>query len=87
MTTVRLHENEFDVDAELIAERLHLDAARIPALMRAGKIVARCERGEEEDAGRYRLTFLHDDQRLCIIVDEQGRVIETLVYGAESSSL
>lgn len=86
MATVRVDENGFDVDAELIAECFHLDAARIPTLMRDGKIVARCERGEGEDAGRYRLTFLHRDQRLCLIVDEQGRVIETLTSGVESSS-
>jgi hypothetical protein len=81
MTAIRIQHDGFDVDADLIAKSLHLEAAQIPALMRAGKITARCERGELEDAGRYRLTFLHRDRRLHLVVDEQARVLETTTFG------
>lgn len=83
MTAIRLNDSGFDVDAELIGTGLHLEAARVPILMREGKIVARCDRGEAEDSGRYRLTFLHGDRRLHLIVDERGHVIETATFESE----
>ena len=77
MAQVHFQDDSFDVDAALIAHGLGLEPAQIPTMMRDGQISSRCERGEAEDSGRYRLTFLHGDQRLCLIINERGQVIET----------
>jgi Family of unknown function (DUF6522) len=43
--------------------------------MREGKITVLCERGVNEDAGRYRLTFFYENRRFRLIVDEEGNAI------------
>jgi len=63
---------------------LRIDAAVIgrglPSLvqvrMREGKITVLCERGVDEDAGRYRMTFFHDNRRFRLVVDEEGNAIQ-----------
>jgi hypothetical protein len=44
--------------------------------MREGAITSSCERGIEDDAGRYRLIFFYKSRRLRLIIDEAGRVIQ-----------
>lgn len=66
----------FSVDAALIAEGLGVGPAHVQSLMRARRITSRCERGVEDDAGHYRLTFRHDDRRLRFIVDAGGRIVK-----------
>lgn len=68
-----------EVDAGLIGRGLGLEPAQVPALMRAGKITSRCERGRDADAGRYRLTFFHGGRRLRLVIDEAGRVLQQAV--------
>lgn len=77
MTVVRVRRDAdgFDVDAELIGEGLRLDPAEVVALLREGAITSRVERGEGEDAGRWRLTFYHASARFRIVVDEEGVVL------------
>lgn len=69
----------FSVDAALIAEGFGIGPAKVQALMRSRKITSRCERGIEQDAGRYRLTFRHDDRALQIVVDERGEILQRSV--------
>lgn len=76
MTKVQFENGTFDVDAEIIGRGLGLEPERIPAMMRNGEISSRAERGEGEDAGRYRLTFFHENNRFYLIVDESGRILE-----------
>jgi hypothetical protein len=51
--------------------------------MRDGKITSRCERGEGEHAGQYRLTFFHAGRRARLSVDAAGRIIRRSIidYG------
>lgn len=76
MTEVQFENGTFDVDAEVIARGLGLESERIPAMMRNGEISSRSERGEGKDAGRYRLTFFHGNNRFYLIIDETGRILE-----------
>lgn len=64
------------VDVSLIAEGLELTPAAVQAGMREGKITSRCERGVDDDAGRYRLTFFYGSRRLRLVVDETGAIIQ-----------
>jgi hypothetical protein len=77
MAKVDIHSGSIEVDAVTIAIGLGLDPSLIPALMKAGEITSACERGEEADAGRYRLTFFHGDQRFRITVDAVGAILAT----------
>jgi hypothetical protein len=43
--------------------------------MHEGKLTSRCEHGVDEDAGRYRLTFFHENRRLRLITDSTGQII------------
>lgn len=79
MTGVVVRGSEIEVDAELLAEGLQLTPQLALSLLRDGHIASRCERGEEADAGTFRLTFVHDRRRLQLIVDADGRVLERSV--------
>lgn len=65
----------FSVDAALIAESLGISPALVQSLMREGRITSRCERGIDQDAGRYRLTFFHGRLRALLVIDEAGAIV------------
>lgn len=66
----------FTIAAEDLGPLIGVAPAEVPILMRAGTITSRFERGEGADAGRCRLTFIHANRRLALIVDEDGRVLQ-----------
>jgi hypothetical protein len=74
---------DFSVDATLVGELLGVAASDVLALMRDGKITSRCERGEGEHAGQYRLTFFYAGRRARLNVDAAGRIIRRSIidYG------
>ena len=74
MNAVARNGADFVVDAPLLAQTFGLTEAEVRAAMRAGDITSRCETGEGEDAGRWRLTFHHRDRALRLIVDEAGTI-------------
>ena len=43
--------------------------------MSSGAITTRFERGEGEDAGRFRLNFFHRGKTLRLTVDEGGNIL------------
>src|SRR5262245_23215281 len=69
-------------EAPSISMRLSLDVGSTlkPSLvqgrMREGKITVLSERGVEEDAGRYRLTFFYENRRFRLVVDEEGNAVQ-----------
>lgn len=63
------------VDAEILGEAFGIDPASVPGLLRAGRITSRCETGVNEDAGRLRLTFWHEDHALRLTVTEDGTIV------------
>lgn len=75
MKLVRIEGGGFEIDAAYLAQHFRLDPSEVPNLLRSQRIIARCERGEGDDAGRYRLTFRFGASRLSLIVDESGEVI------------
>jgi 6-phosphogluconolactonase (cycloisomerase 2 family) len=83
MPEIQLEENSISVDARLIGHSLGIDAALVQSLMREGEITSVCERGIDEDAGTYRLTFFHRNRRARFIVGELGNIIRrsTIDFG------
>lgn len=85
MNRVRRDADGFDVDAELLGRGLSLEPARVVEYLRSGLITSRVERGEGEDAGRWRLSFWHGTTRFRLIVDEAGEILSRtrVSYDAE----
>lgn len=67
---------DFQIDASLIGEMLALKPEEVHPLMRSGRITSICERGEGEDAGRYRLTFFYGSRRVRLDLDGTGHVVK-----------
>ncbi|HLS58521.1 MAG TPA: DUF6522 family protein [Paracoccaceae bacterium] len=76
---MRLEANDdgMTINAADLARLLELPEADVKRMMRAGTITSRFERGEGEDAGRFRLTFFEGDRRIRLIVDGSGEVLQT----------
>ena len=78
-------EGGFVIDAMDLGPLLDLDPPRVPELMREGRITSRFERGEGEDEGRFRVTFLHEGTTVRLIVAADGTVLQrSRVRGASA---
>jgi hypothetical protein len=71
---IEFTDDTFMVDAELVGELLHIPASQVPFLMREGKITSACERGVDDHAGEFRLTFFYRSRRARLSTDQSGRV-------------
>ena len=63
------------IDASIIGKGLGLEAAAVPALMHEGTITGVCERGIDEDAGRFRLTSFYRNRRFRLTINETGHIV------------
>jgi hypothetical protein len=77
--TIDLSDQTFVVGAELIGELLQIPASRVPALMHEGQITSACERGIDEHAGEFRLTFFYRNRRARLSTDPAGRIVRRSV--------
>lgn len=84
MTQIDVSQDGFVVDAVLLATAFDLPAADIQRLMRHGEIMSRCEIGQEEDAGRSRLTFYHLDRAVRFVVDPTGTILKQTSFPASA---
>ena len=72
---------EFDggamrVDATIVADGLGVAATLLLERMRDGRITSLCEKGVDEDCGRFRLTFFFENRRFSLVVDDSGTIIQ-----------
>ena len=58
-------------------EGSNLEPSLVQVRMREGKITVLCERDVDEDAGRYRMTFFHENRRFRLVIDEEGNAVQT----------
>ena len=63
-TTIAFEDGAVQVPAAVIAYGFDLEAPMVQSLMRSGELTSLCEKGENEDIGRYRLTFFYMNRRL-----------------------
>jgi hypothetical protein len=75
MREVEIQDGVIQVDANIIGRDLGLEVFEVQRLMREGKLTSSCERGADEDEGRYRLTFFHGGRRLRLVIDGSGQII------------
>ena len=76
MGMIEFQAGAIQIDARVIGEGLNMDPSTVQEFIREGKITSRCERGIEEDEGRYRLTFFSTQRRFRIVIDSTGTVIQ-----------
>ncbi len=83
MATVEFEEGTLSIDAAVIGQGLDVEPSLVQVRIREGKITVLSERGVDEDAGRYRMTFFHENRRFRLVVDEEGNVIQrsTIDFG------
>lgn len=65
-----------EIDSALIAPGLGLDPAEFQRLLDNGHIRVLCERGTGDDAGSYRASFYLGEQRVRLLVDADGRLLQ-----------
>lgn len=82
MDIILRDDKSFHVDATVIGAGFRIDPSLVPELMRAGRITSRCEEGQDEDAGRWRLTFFHQGRALRLTVDTEGQIISRAIFDA-----
>ncbi len=82
MTSAERTAGDFVIDAAVLADAYGLSQEEIKARMRDGTITSRCEKGEDEDAGRWRLTFHHEGRALRLTVDAGGRILSRARFDA-----
>ena len=76
MAVVEFEDGAIQVDAAVVAEGLGIEPAFVQEGMREGKITSLCERGVDEDEGRYRVTFFSESRRFRLVVDKEGNVLQ-----------
>jgi hypothetical protein len=82
VTQIEMSGDGFVVDAEILAEAFRIEPEEVRRRMQSGAIMSRCEKGVEEDEGRWRLVFHHDGRALRLTVDGTGRVLGRATFAA-----
>jgi hypothetical protein len=65
----------FAIDSNDLGPLLGLPPADVPGLMRQGQITCLSEKGQDADAGRFRVTFRYGAVRVRFTVDEAGNIL------------
>lgn len=74
---VEMKDGQPVIDAADLAALLGLSPEDVRAKMRSGDITSRFETGMDEDAGRIRLTFYHENKKVRLTCLEDGTVLKT----------
>jgi hypothetical protein len=82
VTNVDVGSDGFIVDAGLVAKAFALTEADVQKLMKSGGMTSRCEKGVDEDEGRWRLTFFHQDRALRLTLDGSGQILSQSTFNA-----
>jgi hypothetical protein len=77
MTTITFEGGTISVDPAVVASGLRLDPDTLRDMLRSGLVTSVCEKGEDEDAGRFRLTFYSPNRRFRLIVDAAGVIVQS----------
>jgi hypothetical protein len=76
VTMVEFEDGALNVDVAIVAEGLGIAPPLVLEGMREGRITSLCERGVDDDDGRYRLTFFSERRRFRVVVDRLGNVVQ-----------
>ncbi|WP_146346935.1 DUF6522 family protein [Phaeobacter marinintestinus] len=82
MTSVEVGDDGFVVAAEIIAEAFSIAASTVQGLMQTDEITSRCEKGVDEDEGRWRLTFIHKGRAFRLTIDKESKILSQARFDA-----
>jgi hypothetical protein len=82
MTQIEVGEAGFVVDAEVLADAFGVSSAQVQPLMQSGTITSLCEKGIDDDEGRWRLTFYHQNRALRLTVNAGGEILGRSMFDA-----
>ena len=83
MSRVAIEACNVSIDAAVIAAGFAIDPMRVQPLMHKGSITSMCERGLDEHAGQYRLTFFYGEQCFLLVTDAAGNILERSTTAAD----
>ena len=78
-TTIAFEGDAVQVPAAVIAHGFDLETPMVQSLMRSRELTSLCEKGENEDIGRYRLTFFYMNRRFQLVIDSTGEILQRSV--------
>jgi hypothetical protein len=70
-------DQRIEIDAGLIARGLRMEPETLRTALRDGRVTRTVEKGEGEDAGRYRVTFYAPTRRLRLLFTDKGEILQT----------
>jgi hypothetical protein len=76
MKPLEFEDGAIQVDATIVAAGLGIEPTVVLERLREGAITSLCERGIDDDSGRYRLTFFSETRRFRLVVDERGAIVQ-----------
>lgn len=76
MTIVTFEGGTLQVDAETVAAGLRITPEALRHALQTGSVTSLCEKGQDDDAGRFRMTFFSPTRRMRLVVDAQGLVLQ-----------
>lgn len=77
MNQIRFTDQMIEIDATLIARGLRMDPDALREAMQQGLVTRIVEKGEGEDAGRFRVTFYSPTCRLRLLFNAEGTLLQT----------
>ena len=75
-TAICVDDGEITVEAEALAPKLGLSIEALKENMAKGLVMSVTETGENEDAGRTRLTFRYRSRVWRVVIESDGRLFE-----------
>lgn len=73
---VEVNNAQITIDAEVLAPRLGLTVEALKQNMAKGLVVSLAETGQDEDAGRTRLTFRYRARAWRVVIEADGSLLE-----------
>ena len=75
-TAIRVEDGEITVEAEALAPKLGLTIEALKENMAKGLVMSVAETGQDEDAGRTRVTFRYRARAWRIVIGSDGSLFE-----------
>lgn len=79
MTPIEITGDDVQIDADTLARAFAISVDTLRRGMRDGEITSRLERGQDEDAGKLRLTFFSTGRHVRFIADESGAILSSSI--------
>ena len=77
MTQITFADQMIEIDANLVAKGLRMDPDALRVALQDGSVTRIVEKGEGEDAGRFRVTFFSPTCRLRLLFTAEGVILQT----------